>query len=131
MSLYLTKLANLRTIFCGNKNLNLYQSLCTKKQLPVRNYCEGAYKVNTNVIKDVILFKYDNARFFKMLSIFSVCQFGFWAYLSHFAFNHLRDAPVTMEKKSELPWWRKFNLGENKYRNTIAIGSFLIGKYLT
>lgn len=82
--------------------------------------------VNTNVAKDVILFKYDNPRFFKILNVFAICQFGFWGYLSHFAFTKLRDVPVPED--GSLPWWRKFNLGENKYRNTIAIFSFLVGK---
>lgn len=86
-----------------------------------------AVDVNTNVPKDVILFKYDNPRFFKILNIFALCQFGFWSYLSHFAFTTLKDAPV--EKVDEdASWFRKINLGENKYRNTITVSCFLIGK---
>lgn len=81
--------------------------------------------INTNVVKDVILYKYDNPRFFKNLNIFAVCQFGFWGYLSYFAFTTLRDAPV--EIKEDTPWWRSVNLGENKYRNAITIFCFLIG----
>ncbi|XP_037910979.1 transmembrane protein 223 [Hermetia illucens] len=85
-----------------------------------------AVDVNTNVPKDVILFKYDNPRFFKILNIFALCQFGFWSYLSHFAFTTLKDAPV--EKVDEdASWFRKINLGENKYRNTITVSCFLIG----
>ncbi|CAD7077479.1 unnamed protein product [Hermetia illucens] len=53
-------------------------------------------------------------------------NFGFWSYLSHFAFTTLKDAPV--EKVDEdASWFRKINLGENKYRNTITVSCFLIG----
>lgn len=86
--------------------------------------------VNTNVTKDVILFKYENPRFFKILNLFAICQYLFWNYLAYFAFTTLKDAPVEAAKNEELSWWRKINLGENKYRNTITIVSFLIGNHL-
>ncbi|KAB0792631.1 hypothetical protein PPYR_14590 [Photinus pyralis] len=81
--------------------------------------------VNTNLVKDVILYKYDNPRFFKLLNIFAVCQFGFWTYLSLFAYTSLRDAPSTSSPGA--PWYQRINLGENKYRNGIAFLSFLLG----
>lgn len=87
--------------------------------------CPYTIDVNTKVVKDVILFKYDNPRFYKILNVFAICQFGFWGYLSYTAFTTLRDAPVP--KDDTLPWWRKVNLGENKYRNTLAFLSFAIG----
>ncbi|CAH1119764.1 unnamed protein product [Phaedon cochleariae] len=90
-----------------------------------RNYCNTALNVNTNVIKDVILFKYDSPKFFRYLNIFAICQFGFWSYLSLLSFQTLRDAPVDPTKATH--WWEKINLGENKYRNGITIISFLVG----
>lgn len=81
---------------------------------------------NTNVTKDVILFKYENPSFYRYLNIFAICQFGFWSYLSHFAFTSLRDAPAP-KTDVEVSWWRKINLGENKYRNTLTVVSFLVG----
>lgn len=81
-------------------------------------------EINTSPIKDVILFKYENPRFFKVLNLFAVVQFGFWSYLSLTAYETLRDAPVP---KNAEKWWEKFNLGENKYRYTIAFSCFLIG----
>ncbi|KAF4526236.1 hypothetical protein B566_EDAN001921 [Ephemera danica] len=83
------------------------------------------FDINTNVKNDVILFKYESPRFYKILNAFSICQFLFWSYLANFAYTTLRDAPVPQE--SEVPWWRKINLGENKYRNTITIFSFGVG----
>lgn len=94
------------------------------------NLCTRAYDINTNVTKDVILFKYENPRFYKILNIFGICQFVFWTYLSHFAFTTLRDAPVEKKEEDELKWYERINLGDNKYRNGITVMSFLIGKYL-
>ncbi|XP_053967485.1 transmembrane protein 223 [Anastrepha ludens] len=94
---------------------------------PVRNRCSPAYDVNTNVTKDVILFKYENPRYYNVLNIFALCQFVFWTYLSHFAFTTLKDAPVLELPEDELAWYQRINLGENKYRNGITTFCFLIG----
>ncbi|CAH1986752.1 unnamed protein product [Acanthoscelides obtectus] len=84
-----------------------------------------ALDVNTNVTKDVILFKNPNDKFYKIISIFAVFQFGFWTYLSIFAYTTLKDSPVDTEKAKA--WYEKINLGENKYRNGLTLISFLIG----
>lgn len=91
------------------------------------NLCTRVYDINTNVTKDVILFKYENPRFYKILNIFGICQFVFWTYLSHFAFTTLRDAPVEQKDGEELKWYERINLGDNKYRNGITAMSFIIG----
>lgn len=94
--------------------------------IPKRCFCSKVIDANTNVTKDVILFKYSNDRNFKIANIFAVCQFGFWTYLSLFAFSTLRDAPVE-KPEEETVWWRKINLGENKYRNGLIVLSFSVG----
>ncbi|XP_055529260.1 transmembrane protein 223 [Wyeomyia smithii] len=91
------------------------------------HFAARAYDVSTNVAKDVMLFKYENPRFFRMMNIFGVSQFLFWGYLSHFAYTTLKDAPVPQKDVDQLAWYEKINLGENKYRNTMAIMSFVIG----
>ncbi|KAH8389705.1 transmembrane protein 223 [Drosophila serrata] len=85
------------------------------------------FDVSTSVSKDIILFKYENPRFYKMLNFFGVCQFVFWTYLSHFAFTTLKDAPVVENPGDDLKWYQRINLGDNKYRNGITACSFLIG----
>lgn len=86
------------------------------------------HDVNTNVIKDVILFKYENPKFYTYMNIFAVVQYLFWSYLGIFAFSSLKDAPVDKSKIDETtPWFRKINLGENKYRNTLGILAVVIG----
>lgn len=116
----------------------LNSKVCRLSQPPAKpftglqrsNFCTRAYDINTNVTKDVILYKYENPKFFKILNIFGICQFMFWTYLSHFAFTTLRDAPVEQKEGVELRWFERINLGENKYRNGITAMSFLIGKLL-
>ncbi|XP_059613385.1 transmembrane protein 223 [Phlebotomus argentipes] len=94
---------------------------------PGRLYCTRPYDLNTNVAKDVIIFKYENPKFFRYLNIFAVGQFFFWNYLSHFAFTTLRDAPVDRNTSEDLPFWRRVNLGDNKFRNTLTVLCFGIG----
>jgi hypothetical protein len=100
---------------------------CATNLNPKAVFCTSVLEVNTKVVKDVILYRYENPKFFRIVSIFALCQFGFWTYLSHFAFTTLKDAPVPKDADN-LPWWRRINLGENKYRNTLTVLSFLIGK---
>lgn len=87
------------------------------------------FDVNTNIVKDVILFKHENPRYYKTMNIFAISQFIFWSYLSVLSFTTLRDAPVEPPADGKTqPWYERINLGENKYRNGITITTFLIGK---
>ncbi|XP_045450534.1 transmembrane protein 223 [Melitaea cinxia] len=86
------------------------------------------HDVNTNVAKDVILYKYENPKYYMYMNIFAVVQYMFWTYLGLFALQNLRDAPVDRSKiTDETPWYRKINLGDNKYRNTLGAVSIIIG----
>lgn len=107
---------------CINKVKNVsYSSVATKT----------IHDVNTNVTKDVILFKYENPKFYMYMNLFAVVQYMFWSYLGIFAFSTLRDAPVDKSKiTDDTPWFRKINLGENKYRNTLGSVAMLVGKNL-
>lgn len=88
------------------------------------------HDVNTNVAKDVILFKYENPKFFKYMNIFAVVQYMFWTYSGMFVFSTLKDAPVDESMITEnTPWFRKINLGENKYRNGLGTLAVVIGKF--
>lgn len=92
-------------------------------------YCSNnAANVNTNLLKDVIIFKHENPKFFKYMNIFAYCQFLFWSYLSHFAYTELRDIPIDPDTITDkTPWWQNINLGESKYRTGFAIFCFTIG----
>lgn len=75
--------------------------------------------------KDVLLYQYENSRFFRYLNLFGVSQFVFWTYLSNFA-TTLRDVPV--QHTPDQKWYEKLTfLGENKYKNGMAALFFLVG----
>jgi hypothetical protein len=106
------------------------------KELRIRNYSvtglqqSSGQSYSPSLAKDVIVYKYENPRFFKIMNFFSVSQFLFWGYLGHWSFTSMKDAPVDEDKEDEeIPWYRKINLGENKYRNTLATLCFVIGKF--
>lgn len=87
---------------------------------------------STNIAKDVIIFKYENPRFFKLMNIFAYCQFIFWSYLAHFAYTELRNVPVDEDvvADEESSWWQKLNLGEDKYRIGMTVFSLGVGAYM-
>ena len=111
------------------KNVDSINNIRHKWNTQLKNCMStSSLDVNTNVAKDVILFKYENPKFFRIINIFALSQFGFWAYLSHFAFTSLKDAPAP-KNSDDIAWWRKVNLGENKYRNGLAALSFIVGEW--
>lgn len=123
-SLILRRSVGLRYPFnckdCAHKVRNVTSSSVTTKTI---------HDVNTNVVKDVILFKYENPKFYRYMNIFAVVQYMFWSYLGIFAFSSLRDAPVDKDKiDDDTPWFRRINLGENKYRNGLGIIAIVVGK---
>ncbi|CAH4032931.1 unnamed protein product [Pieris brassicae] len=63
------------------------------------------------------------------MNIFAVVQYMFWSYLGVFALKNLRDAPVdsSIMNDEQTPWFRKINLGENKYKNTLGAIALLVG----
>ena len=80
----------------------------------------------TQLVKDVIVFKYENPKFFRILNIFAISQFVFWTFMSTSTFK-LRSTPVEhLQDREDLAWWRKVNLHD--YRYYISIGCGLVGE---
>lgn len=110
----------------------LHCKQCRTVNNPVISYSTAVTKplheLNTNVAKDVLLFKYENPKFFRYMNFFAIVQYIFWTYLGSFAFTTLRDAPVDESKITEhTSWLKRIYLGQNKYRNALAIFALLIG----
>lgn len=103
--------------------VRLFHSSKLLKTVPATNS-----KIGTDIAKDIIVFKYENPRFFKILNIFTLCQFTFWNYISYTAFTTLRDAKVANPYSETAVWYEKINLGETKYRYGITLLFFFIGK---
>lgn len=83
----------------------------------------------TKLTKDVIVFKYDNPKHFKIMNIFGIAQFFFWLMCSEFTLSQMRYTPINTGDPNfaDLPFYLKINLGENKYKYALAIGSFAVG----
>lgn len=105
-----------------------------------------AQRTSATLDKDILLYKYENSRFFRYLNLFGVSQFVFWTYLSDFAHTtapssrksairspvdeeSLRDVAVPSSTVADQKWYDKLTfLVENKYKNGMAVLFFLIGK---
>lgn len=90
-----------------------------------------------NLSKDVIIFKYDNPRFFKLMNIFGLVQFFFWLIFAENVMSNMKFIPVDRESSNykDLPLYMKINFGENKYKWGLAVFSLVVGElsnyYLT
>lgn len=114
----------------------LYQLLTSNafRQLQCKSYASYA-PINIdarNLTKDVIVYKYNNAKFFKLMNIFAIVQFFFWLICSEFTLSTLRDTPIdeTDPDISSKSIIYRVNLGENKYKFGIATATFFLGKPL-
>lgn len=85
----------------------------------------------SNLTKDVIVYKYDNPRYFKLLNIFALVQFVFWTGMAEFQLSNLRDTPVdeTAPGFEEQPFYKRKNLGENRFKYGLASVLLLMGKF--
>lgn len=103
-------------------------NVCTK-----RPYSTAApININlSNLTKDVIVYKYENPRYFKLLNIFAIVQFVFWTMTVEFQMSQLRDTPVdeTVPDFSELPLYKRKNLGSDKYKYGLAFVFVFIGEW--
>lgn len=97
-----------------------------------RPYSTGA-PINidlSSLTKDVIVYKYENPRYFKLLNIFAIVQFVFWTMAVEFQLSELRDTPVdeTAPDFNELPLYKRKNLGSDKYKFGLAAVFVFIGE---
>lgn len=59
-----------------------------------RTFSHIAKPVESNLSKDVIVFKYENPRKFRLLNFFAFSQLFFWSYLAQWSFSEMRDVKV-------------------------------------
>lgn len=82
--------------------------------------------------KDVIIYKYDNPRYFKLLNIFAYVQFIFWSCMAEFNFRTLRNTPVdeNADDYENLPFYKRWNFGSDKFKLSMSLLCIGIGKIL-
>lgn len=96
--------------------------------------CQSSYAAMnidvSNLSKDVIVYKYENPRHFKIMNVCGIVQFFFFLLCAEFTLSNLKDVPVDENDPdyNNLPFYAKTNLGENKYKFGLAFVTFLVGK---
>lgn len=96
-----------------------------------RNASYAPLNIDTsNLAKDVIVFKHNNPKYFKIMNIFGIAQFFFWLICAEFTLSNLRNTPVNegAPNFADLPFYLRVNLGENKYKYGLALGCFSFGE---
>lgn len=81
-----------------------------------------------NIDKDLILFHSDQSKFFRLMNLFAITQFGFWSYMG-FTILDMNSVEISEETKNDknLPWWRKYDFAY--YKTPMAVTTFIIGKF--
>ena len=121
----------MKPLVCGSIWKATITSNCRNYAVVSKETFKNSWEIDTRVVKDVVLYSYENTRFHKLLNIFALSQFVFWIYLAEFSASTLRDAPVEKKDNSDVsddvPWYRNINLGANKFRNGITFMCLSVG----
>lgn len=90
-----------------------------------------------SITKDVIVYKYENPRYFKFMNIFAIVQFSMFSMYSQFLAMSLRDIPASKKAiaddedddgEDRRPWYSKINLGGETFRYGMSIACFVVGE---
>lgn len=101
------------------------------KQFSRKNASYAPINIDPSTLtKDVIVFKYNNPTYFKLMNIFGFVQFFFWVICAEFTLSNLKNVPVNEGAPNfkDFPLYLKVNLGENKYKYGLSLVCFLTGK---
>lgn len=86
-----------------------------------------------SIKEDILIYSYNNDRFYKLLTFFGIVQFFFWLHLAGFSYSTLRDVDPLIERQKKVigeksSWWKRINLGEAKYRYSMAVLCISVGR---
>lgn len=88
-----------------------------------------SFEVDSNVIRDVTVFTYTDDKFYRMMTIFGIVQFFFWANLALFMYS-APEAPKGADIKDAIPegsWLGTVVDLQSRYKNKIAVVCMLLG----
>lgn len=109
----------------------IYKFAAFLKQFQRFHTSYAPLNINPSSIKsDVIVYKYENPRFFKILNTFGLVQFFVLCYTSESLLHGLKRIKIDEEDDSKLkknPIYLRKDFSENSWRYGSAIGIFLIG----
>lgn len=94
-----------------------------------RNFNEQSiFDLNTNVPKDVLLYKSSSDRTYKMISIFSIVQFGFWLTVADSYNILLNKESNTEENTQSISWVEKLKSKGKMVTLGIPVGCLCMGE---
>lgn len=105
-----------------------------KKRLPGNGIISSSRfitaKVNTNVVKDVVVYKQSKSRHTNIIVLFGLSQSVFWYYMGYVVVTELRDVPVEEETEDKkLDFFTRHNFGENKWKYSMGFACAAIGEF--
>lgn len=59
-----------------------------------RKFSEISKPAVQDLAKDVMIYKYDNIRKFRLLNLFAISQLFFWVYLGQWSYSGMKDTKV-------------------------------------
>lgn len=89
---------------------------------------QSIFNINTNVPKDVLLYKSTGDRTFKMISIFSIVQFGFWLTVADTYNALLNEKPKLDENSHPISWLDTLKSKGKLVTIGVPIGCLCMGK---
>lgn len=115
-----------RTFYTFN---NLYRNQSDKfKYFSKRNFNEQSiFNLNTNVPKDVLLYKSSSDKTYKIISIFSIIQFVFWITVAD-SYNVLLNK-IPKDDNHSIIWLEKLKSKGKMITFGIPIACLCLGKF--
>lgn len=128
-----TRLSALKAVLINNPSVVCKTNqVCSRFAHSIKSVVKNPAQLNIDtksVTKDIIIYKYENPRFYKIMNIFGFMQFFILTYFAQYTLSNLRHTPVNdkADNFDTLPWYKKINLGEGKVRTIISGSCFAIG----
>lgn len=117
-----------------------YARILRQFQQSYASYASNASNAPLNfnkaaLTKDVIIYKYENPRFFKIVNTFGIVQLFVLTYVSESLVSGLRNVSTNESnadpRLENVPGYiRHVNFGENKWKYGLAFGTFFTGKMM-
>ncbi|XP_050542687.1 transmembrane protein 223 [Daktulosphaira vitifoliae] len=116
----------------GRNTFNIIHKILKKdvKFINTKRFNESIFDMDTNVPKDVLLFKSSNDRTYKMISIFAVIQFGFWLTVADSYYAILNRNVNDKNETRSVVWMDKLKAKGKLVTIGIPIGCVCMGLIL-
>lgn len=114
---------------CSRRTLVTFSKSDGLERFGRRNFNDQSiFNINTNVRRDVLLYKSPSDKTYKMISIFSVVQFGFWLTVADTYNKLLNEKPELGENSRSISWLDSLKEKGRVATVGIPVGCLCMGK---